>query len=99
MKRRAIDDKVVIRWFAVPNTNTRRSGFSPAIEINGRLRGGYSSGYDREVAELMAEAEAREAAQRYTGDWRISVRKGAGRYIDAAIQRDERHWRKVKARG
>lgn len=91
------DNKVVIRWFALSNPNARAGGFVPAIETNGKLsyewrgdRGGFSQG----EAELMAEARAREAADRYTGDWRISVRKGSGRYISAAVTRDAKRWKR-----
>lgn len=99
MKRRAIDDKVVIRYFAIPNPNTTKGGFLPMIEQNGRLRGHrVGPGWDREDAELQAKSEALEAASRYTGDWRITVRAADAKYAAAAMARDEHHWKKVRGR-
>ena len=84
------DDKIVIRYFAVPNANVARGGFMPMFETNGRLRGSsYGRGYDRADAERFAEAEARDEAARYVGDWRVSVAKGGEAYVRAALARDK----------
>ena len=99
MKRRKNDDKIVIRYFAVPNADTRRGGFMPAIEVNGRLRGDtYGKGYDREEALVLAQAEALEEAARYTGDWRVTVRAAPDKYARAALVRLERHYAKQRSR-
>lgn len=96
MRRRAIDDKIVIRFFAIPNTNKNKGGFLPMYEENGRLRGHTYSGlgWSRDDAEIMAQSEALDAAARYTGDWRVTVRKADAKYAAAALARDARHWKK-----
>lgn len=70
--------RIDIRWYALPNENKRAGGFLPIIEENGKIRGHtwWSHGYSKTEAETMAEAEAQEAAARFTGDWNVTVKKG-----------------------
>jgi hypothetical protein len=94
---RELGTKVTIRWFAIPNVDTRRGGFMPMVEVDGKLKGDtYGTGYARDIAESMAEERARALADRYVGDWRVTVRKGEGRYVAAALKRDERRWSKAR---
>lgn len=91
------DDKIVIRFFAIPNTNTTRGGWMPVYEENGRMRGhSYGTGYGKADAELLAQSAALEAASRYIGDWSVTVRKADDKYAKAAIARDIRHWKKKR---
>jgi hypothetical protein len=70
--------RVEIRWYAIPNQNKRSGGFLPMIEEDGRARGDTwaSRGYDKAVAEAMAEEHANEVASRFVGDWNVVVKKG-----------------------
>lgn len=72
-------ERVTIHWYAVPNTNTRRGGWSPVFDLNGKQHGSpYSQGYDLATALEMARAEADEEAGRYVGDWDVIVAKKPG---------------------
>lgn len=91
------DEKVVIRYFVIPNPNPERGGFLPLIEENGRLHGvTYGRGYDREHAEALAVQMAHEKASRYTGDWEIRVAPAPAKYIKGAMHREAHRWDKVK---
>ncbi len=90
------DEKVVIRYFVIPNTG-RDGGFLPMYEQNGRLHGEWR-GMDRDAAEARAIAMAHEAASKYVGDWTVRVAPAPEKYIAGALKRDERHWAKVRSR-
>lgn len=70
---------VVICWYAIPNANQHRGGFMPVYDLNGQRHGhAYGRGYDLDEALKIAEADARDEAAHYVGDWDISVAaKGA----------------------
>jgi hypothetical protein len=71
--------RVAITWYAIPNENKRdpRGGYLPVYEVDGKMRGDtYGRGYDKAEAEKLAEARAHEEAERYTGDWNVTVKKG-----------------------
>jgi hypothetical protein len=50
------------------------------------------------MVEMQVAGIALDAASRYTGDWRITVRAADAKYAAAALARDERHWKKVRSR-
>lgn len=87
--------KVVIAWFAVPAPDKAGGGFFPAWEEGGKLHiDWYARGMDRDDAEQRAEARAIEAANRYTGDWDVRVRKGGEKLVRAAVARDSKRWKR-----
>jgi hypothetical protein len=71
--------RVAITWYAIPNENKRdpRGGYLPVYELDGKVHGDtYGRGYDKAEAEQLAEARAHKEAERYTGDWNVTVKKG-----------------------
>jgi hypothetical protein len=71
--------RVAITWYAIPNENKRdpRGGYLPVYELDGKVHGDtYGRGYDKDEAEKLAEARAHKEAERYTGDWNVTVKKG-----------------------
>jgi hypothetical protein len=67
-------ERIRIHYFAVPNENTKRGGWMPVYEINGKLHGDtYGKGFDQDEALERAEERASEEAKRYRGDWDVTV--------------------------
>ncbi|MBT8452970.1 MAG: hypothetical protein KJO40_13460 [Deltaproteobacteria bacterium] len=66
---------VDIEYGVVANGNKRAGGWLPVIWKNGRQHGStwQGSGYDREDALTLAQEMAREEADRYIGDWNVTV--------------------------
>jgi hypothetical protein len=81
------DDELVFEYGVVKNKNERQGGWLPAVWQNGRLLGSEWStiSYDRDEALQMAPREADEAAERYIGDWDITMkpRSNPGRASEA----------------
>ena len=78
-KRQSEGTRVAITWYAIPNENKRdpRGGYLPVYELDGKVHGDtYGRGYDKAEAEQLAEARALKEADRYTGDWVVTVKKG-----------------------
>jgi hypothetical protein len=67
--------RIRIRYYAVPNTNKHRGGFCPVIQVNRGHEEGhtYCSGYDLDHARALAQAEAKDEARRYGGDYCVTV--------------------------
>lgn len=67
---------VDIAWYIVPNGNQRAGGYMPVYRVDGGREQGdtYGRGYDPDTARRLAHEMAQEEAQRYSGDWRITVR-------------------------
>lgn len=77
--------KIVIEFGAVPNSDTRRGGFMPAVWHNGRQTGDtYGRGYDKEEAIRIAKKEALEEKSRFVGDWSVVVKARPGSSRDPA---------------
>lgn len=73
------DDRVTIRWYAVPNANTRQGGWMPVYDLNGKMRGDtYGKGHPLETALKMARADAEDEGARYVGDWAVTVEPKPG---------------------
>lgn len=71
--------KIEITWYARPNENKRdpRGAWMPVYELDGKIKSDtYGRGYDKAEAEAEAEAMAHREAERYVGDWNITVKKG-----------------------
>lgn len=68
------DNRIRIEFSAIENGRTGY-GWIPAVYLNGRSIGStwYPQGTSKELAREHAEADARELASRYIGDWDISV--------------------------
>lgn len=68
------DAVVAIEYAAAPNGHAGH-GFLPLIWNNGRRIGSTwaSTGYDRDEALARAQEMAREEAERYIGDWTVTV--------------------------
>lgn len=78
MAKSADLERVTILWYAVPNADTKRGGWMPVYEHNGKLRGNtYGKGYDLETALEMAKADAEDEASHYSGDWDVVVEQKA----------------------
>ena len=78
-KRQPEGTRVAITWYAIPNENKRdpRGGYLPVYELDGKVHGDtYGRGYDKAEAEQLAEARALKEADRYIGDWIVTVKKG-----------------------
>jgi hypothetical protein len=71
-------DKVKIRYCAVPNANEHVGGWLPLVSVNGHQHGDTWSGrgLDRSVAVRRAARDAQGEADRYGGDWNVTVRRG-----------------------
>lgn len=68
------DEEIHIEWGTVPNAKAYRGGWMPVIWVNGRQSGHtYGRGYDRDEAELQAQAHALDESARYIGDWKVSI--------------------------
>lgn len=69
------DGEILIEWAAVPNSRPN-SGFVPMVWNNGRAQGSAwaTHGLDKDEAAKHAEAMAEEEADRYSGDWTITIR-------------------------
>lgn len=67
---------VDIAWYIVPNKNQRAGGYMPVYRVDGGREQGdtYGRGYDPDTARRLAHEMAQEEAQRYSGDWLITVR-------------------------
>lgn len=66
--------EIHIEWGTVPNINKHYGGWMPVIWVNGRQHGDtYGRGYDRDEAELRAQAAALDEGARYIGDWKVSI--------------------------
>ena len=68
---------ITIEWYAIPNGNKSAGGFLPVYDLDGKQKGHtyWGIGYDKATAEMDAEIAANKAAERYTGDWNVTVRK------------------------
>lgn len=78
-RKRSGHTRVAITWYAIPNENHKdpRGNYLPAYELDGKVHGDtYGRGYDKAEAEQLAEARAHKEAERYTGDWDVTVKKG-----------------------
>ncbi len=70
-------DKVKIRYCAVPNADERRGGFLPLVSVNGQQHSDtWGRGLDKNVALRRAAVDAQNEADRYGGDWNVTVRRG-----------------------
>jgi hypothetical protein len=68
---------VLVEYGVIRNGNKRAGGWLPRIWTNGRGVGHTwaTRSHDRDDALRLAEADARDIATRYIGDWRITVRE------------------------
>lgn len=67
--------EILIEWAAIPNSRPN-SGYLPVLWVNGKQRGSTWAphGLDKDEVPKHAEAMAREEADRYCGDWTITIR-------------------------
>ena len=84
------DDEVRIEWGVMPH----RGGWLPIYWVNGQPKGDtYGRPLDKGEALARAEAEAREHAERYSGDWTISI-EPRGVVDEKTIEREHKEYRR-----
>lgn len=70
-----VEGRVVIEFGVVPNGFKAKGGFLPVYWVNGKQHGTtYASlAFDAEYALFLAKKMAFEEAEKFAGDWDISI--------------------------
>ena len=71
------DDRIRIEYDAIPNGRGPGYGWIPMVWKNGRMEGStwYEKGTDRDSAVEAAQWMAEQEADRYCGDWDVTVER------------------------